>query len=170
MSKFNNFQISKKILTIGIKQSADSHFSPLETKAVYQCDLKSHIGADTLDSVALTNDGLYLFVDGEGHGKGLKHNFFLGFKRNDFPVQTIIGQVLFARLKPLDYSDGEPYDYEIDSITESDIELINKLLAEDLQNVLKEKFIAMYGNVDNPVGYWNFNVHPINIEDIINGG
>lgn len=71
--------------------------------------------------------------------------------------QTIIGDVVFARFKPVDYS-KEIYDYELDDLTESDVKYTNALLEEDIQNLLKEQFIRRYKDVDNPVGYWGFTV------------
>lgn len=127
------------------------------TSLKYRCDIKEVIGCEHIPEMVEIANGLFLLADEEGRMKKLKHNFFAFMCRHATQFQTIIGDVVFARFKPVDYL-KEIYDYELDDLTESDVKYINALLEKDIQNLLKEQFIKRYKDVDNPVGYWGFTV------------
>ena len=97
-------------------------------------------------------NNILLLVDEEGHIKGLPHNFFLSFPNSKhFPVQDIIGTVVFIKTKPLPPLDEEIYDYEVDGLSNEDVELIKKIFTEDNQAKLSKKFDEIYKDRD----YWS---------------
>lgn len=83
---------------------------------------------------------LSIMVDEEGLRKDLKTNFLMAFTSEDFPIQKMVGTVVFIRTKPVPPF-GEIYDYEIDDLTDNDIEVIEKfILSEEHQDELSKKF------------------------------
>lgn len=143
--------MSSKII---VKKPGSPTLEEIETELVYRGDLKEYVGGDPVEMVQISNDGLSLLVDENGMFKRLPHNFFLSFDNTDIPIQTIIGNAVFARFKPLDYSNGDPWDYELCSLTDKDIEVIKNILREDLQETLKKQFLNRYGSVEEPHNYW----------------
>lgn len=127
------------------------------TSLKYRCDLKKVIGCENIPEMVEISNGLFLLADEEGRMKNLKHNFFAFMPHHSTQFQTITGNAVFARFKPVNGL-TEIYDYELDDLTQQDVDFINCLLVEELQNILKERFIKRYKDVDNPVGYWGFTV------------
>lgn len=139
-----------------LKKSNSPTLSIINTKRKYRGDIKELINAERIEIVWLDDSGLCLLVDEDGYGKDLPHSFFLSFVNSAYPVQTIIGNVVFARLKPLDYSNGDPWDYELDSLTDSDIQTIKQILSDDLQTKYRSMFESLYGDTNKPQNYWGF--------------
>ena len=115
----------------------------------YVGDLKEYLNADFYpESVELSSKGLFCCVDEDGYPKNLDFNIFIPTLSPNFPIQRLVGNVVFYRLKPVNYS-GEIYDYEIGELTEKDLEIINKILSEDEQKRYNKMFNVMYNSVDN---------------------
>lgn len=115
----------------------------------YVGDLKEYVNADFYpEFVQLSSSGLYCCVDEDGYPKNLDFNIFIPTLNPNYPIQRLVGNVVFYRLKPVNY-DGEIYDYEIDNLTEKDLEIINQILDEDEQNKYSKMFNAMYNSVDD---------------------
>lgn len=144
-----------------LKESSSPTLLIINTNKKYRGDIKELINAELIEIVRLDDSGLCLLVDEDGYGKDLPHNFFLSFGNSVYPIQTIIGDVVFARLKPLDYSNGEPWDYELESLTESDIQTIKQILRDDVQAKYRSMFENLYGDTNNPQNYWGFTVTSI---------
>lgn len=115
----------------------------------YVGDLKEYVNADFYpEFVQLSSSGLYCCVDEDGYPKNLDFNIFIPTLNPNYPIQRLVGNVVFYRLKPVNY-DGEIYDYEIDNLTEKDLEIINQILDEDEQKRYEKMFNAMYNSVDD---------------------
>lgn len=84
-----------------------------------------------------------LVVDEGGLRKQLPVNFLMKFNNPYYPVQAIVGDVVFIRNKPVDY-DGEIDDWEVVDVTEQDIEVIKGLLHPANQDLLCNEFERMY--------------------------
>lgn len=82
---------------------------------------------------------LFIGVDESGLQKDLSTNFLLSMNNPHFPIQKMVGDVVFVRIKQPE-SPGEIYDYEIVDLTSNDIILINKILDIHYQGYLKSKF------------------------------
>lgn len=103
-------------------------------------------------SDAIATASLFAEAAMKGACKGLPHNFFLSFPNSKhFPVQDIIGTVVFIKTKPLPPLDEEIYDYEVDGLSNEDVELIKKIFTEDNQAKLSKKFDEIYKDRD----YWS---------------
>lgn len=81
---------------------------------------------------------LFCLVDEEGLPKKLPINFLMETNLSNFPIQKMVGTVVFMRVKPLGY---DPYDYEIDTLTPKDVEQIRFTLDFKYQTKLKERFV-----------------------------
>lgn len=113
----------------------------------YQCELKEIIGLNSengemFDRVYLhPNNQLVLLVDEEGILKGLEHNFFIETSSpySHFPMMDIVGDVIFAKFKPLNIFEDN-YDYQLDELTQEDIQIIEQIAkrAEELDNLPQE--------------------------------
>ena len=100
--------------------------------------------------VPMQDGWLFCCVDEEGLLKGLPTNFLMEMNSDKFPLQKIVGDVVFVRCKPVNFFMEEVYDLEIVDLTDTDIEVINDLLSNDTQARLKGQF-KDYGN--NSFGY-----------------
>lgn len=110
----------------------------VETDKIYRGDCaKQYINARA-EFVNLYGQ-LSLGVDEEGLPKELPVNFLLGFDSAYFPVQKMVGTVVFTRVKSVDHM-REIWDYELEDITEGDINYIRHILSEDYQAKLQAKF------------------------------
>lgn len=135
----------KNILIKKVKENKEV----ISTDKRYVGDLKEYLNADFYpESVELSSKGLFCCVDEDGYPKNLDFNIFIPTLSPDFPIQRLVGNVVFYRVKPVNYS-GEIYDYEIGELTEKDLEIINKILSEDEQKRYNKMFNVMYNSVDN---------------------
>ena len=90
--------------------------------------------------VALTTDGLFLACDEDGLAKELPLNFYIEVNSKYFPIQKIVGNAVFVRIKPVDIYTQSIWDYEIEPLTKRDLFLIANILRDDYQGILKKKF------------------------------
>ena len=67
-------------------------------------------------------------VDEDGLPKQLPFNFFMKFNNPRYPIQTIVGDVVFVRCKPCNPYEEEIWDYEVTDVTDSDKEKIEAIL------------------------------------------
>lgn len=123
---------------------------------------RKHFGENiTIQYVPLVCDEygtLWIAVDEDGLGKRLPLNFFLGevdekkfletFTKKFYPVQAIVGDVLFVRTKNYNLLEEEIYDFEIVGLTNEDKQYIEKLLSEDVQARLFFFYQRLYGGDD----------------------
>ena len=105
-----------------------SRIIEVDDKYVTECAKK--FIHDYPEYVHLGNE-LYLFVDGEGLIKELPVNFLLEINSPYFPIQKMVGTVVFIREKPV--GPGEIYDYEVDDLTELDMKLIEFITSSEKQ-------------------------------------
>ena len=64
----------------------------------------------------------------------------------DFPVQMIVGVAVFAKFKPFNpYEDN--YDYQIGSLSDTEIKLINEFLNDGNQAIFEREFKNKYPNM-----------------------
>lgn len=137
--------------------------SPIEfttTTIKYLCDMKKVVGSKYAPETVPLGNGLVMLADEEGRMKRLKHNFYMWLPKSYTPYQSIIGTVVFVRIKPVNPNE-ELYDYEIGDLTEADERIINSIFDEVFQNRLKTEFLKRYKNEDNPEGYWNWRITQI---------
>lgn len=135
-----------------IKKEVNKPCEVIDIDCKYVCDvIKAVPELGYIERVPMENN-ILLLADEEGHIKGLPHNFFLSFPNSKhFPVQDIIGTVVFIKTKPLPPLDEEIYDYEVDGLSNEDVELIKKIFTEDNQAKLSKKFDEIYKDRD----YWS---------------
>lgn len=81
-------------------------------------------------------------VDEDGLPKQLPFNFFLPFENPFFPIQTMVGTVVFVRCKPCDPYEKEIWDYEVTDIKDSDKEKIEKILSPMVQHKMAIDFLT----------------------------
>lgn len=135
-----------------IKKEVNNPCEVIDIDCRYACDvIKAVPELGYIERVPMENN-ILLLADEEGHIKGLPHNFFLSFPSSKhFPVQDIIGTVVFIKTKPLPPLDEGIYDYEVDGLSNEDVELIKKIFTEDNQAKLSKKFDEIYKDRD----YWS---------------
>ena len=85
-----------------IKKEVNNPCEVIDIDCRYVCDvIKAVPELGYIERVPMENN-ILLLADEEGHIKGLPHNFFLSFPNSKhFPVQDIIGTVVFIKTKPL---------------------------------------------------------------------
>lgn len=84
-------------------------------------------------------------VDEDGLPKQLPLNFFMPFNNPHYPVQTIVGDVVFVRCKPCDPYEEEIWDYEVTDVTQNDKKEIEKFLDPVVQRKLGMEFLRGKG-------------------------
>lgn len=82
---------------------------------------------------------LCLAVDEDGLAKELTENFLMEMNSPFWPIQKMVGTVVFLRTKPLPPF-GEIWDYEIEDLRDEDCEFITRILDEEYQKQLKMRF------------------------------
>lgn len=112
------------------------------TDKVYRSEcVKQFIGTDKIaEFVPITNDGLFIGVDEEGLVYDLPVNFLIETNSPYFPIEKMVGTVVFVRIKPIE-SSGEIYDYEVGDLTKKDIAIIDMILSDGYQAFLKKNFV-----------------------------
>lgn len=107
--------------------------------------VKSFIGKDiTVERVYLDGFEFIMGVDEDGLPKELPLNFLMGFNSPHFPVQLIVGDVVFVRNKPCNPYDEEIWDFEVTDVTDSDKEKVEKILDPVVQSHLRSAFRGFY--------------------------
>ena len=97
-----DLQKLKKNKMKAIKKEVNNPCEVIDIDCRYVCDvIKAVPELGYIERVPMENN-ILLLADEEGHIKGSPHNFFLSFPNSKhFPVQDIIGTVVFIKTKPL---------------------------------------------------------------------
>ena len=98
----------------------------VDTKEKYFGDcVRSYLGKDiTVERVYLDGMEFMMGVDEDGLVKQLPLNFLMSMQNPIYPVQYIVGTVVFARCKPCNPYEEEIWDFEVTDVTEEDIKRI----------------------------------------------
>lgn len=112
---------------------------------------KEYIGKrSTVQFISLNNNRtLFIGVDEDGLLKELPVNFLLPTPNPYFPIQKIVGTAVFVKTKPLDEYFGETEDFEIEDLTDEDIEIIKQLLSDEVQKTLELQFCDCKRTIKN---------------------
>lgn len=142
-------------MKIGIKEIG-KELTIVDDNTKYRSDLvKKYIKCDKAEFVPIGKTGLSIAVDEAGLPKELPSNFLISTNSPHWPIQKMVGTVVFTRIKEIDYS-GEIYDYEVTDLTARDIELINNMISRALQQELERKFEDYsYGSVTPVIERFN---------------
>lgn len=103
----------------------------------------------TNEYVHIKVNELAMIVDEEGLVKRLPLNFFMECNSAVYPVQPIVGTVVFCRYKWENPYYKELWDYELMDVTDDDLILVNQMLAPDVQSTLQGRFNDMYRTMYN---------------------
>lgn len=119
----------------------------VESKEKYRSAcVKNFTGKDDpAEFVKLSNDGFFCVgVNENGLPLKLPVNFLIKTKNRDFPIQKIVGTAVFVRCLPADPWSEELWDFEVEDITDKDLEQIKRLLADNRQEELQNVFEDYY--------------------------
>lgn len=90
----------------------------ISTDITYVGDLKKLIDCKFYpESVGIVTTGVICAVDEDGYPNKKEFNAFIPTLSLNFPIQRMVGTMVFYRRKPVDFI-GEIYDYEVDSLKE----------------------------------------------------
>lgn len=109
----------------------------------YRSDVFKEVIKDAyLESVTIYDNPqeasfLAMLVDEDGLLKELPTNFYLELDNPLFPIQKIVGKVMFVRVKKLSLLE-ETYDYEVIDLTEGDKIRLAFIFGDNYQSKLKE--------------------------------
>lgn len=111
----------------------------VDTKEKYFGDcVRSYLGKDiTVERVYLDGMEFIMGVDEDGLMKQLPLNFLMSMQNPVYPVQYIVGTVVFARCKPCNPYEEEIWDFEVADVTEEDIKQIEGYLSDYYQSALR---------------------------------
>lgn len=126
-----------------ILKRANGGVDIVETKKQYRLDAVKEFLTDcmTVEFVWFEREQTFcMAVDEDGLMKQLPNNFFLQTNNPVMPIQPIVGDVVFVRVKPVDDYSKEIWDLEVAECTEEDVTLIKKLLDDKTQAVLAFTF------------------------------
>lgn len=117
----------------------------VETNEKYFGDcVRSFLGENiTVERVYMGGENPFEFimgVDEDGLPKQLPLNFLMEMNNPHYPVQLIVGTVVFVRCKPCNPYEEEIWDYEVADITDSDKERVGKWLDREYQSRLMVAF------------------------------
>ena len=120
----------------------------VDTKEKYFGDcVRNYLGKDiTVERVYLDGMEFIMGVDEDGLMKQLPLNFLMSMPNPIFPVQYIVGTVVFARCKPCNPYEEEIWDFEVTDVTDEDIKRIEGYLSDIRQSSLRLAIKAMYDN------------------------
>ena len=96
----------------------------------YRNELRKLISDEDIipEYVEIVPQQLGMVVDEDGLPKSLPFNFYLATNNPYFPVQEIVGTVVFFRYKWENPFEKEIYDFEVLDVTEKDIELVEDIV------------------------------------------
>lgn len=120
----------------------------MHVNAKYLCNLKKLVAnSDIIEHVPMIpaikeGSPIQICVDEEGHPKGLPFNFYIPVQSDFFPLQKIVGVTVFCKLTLDPYI--ENYDYQVESLSSDEVNLIFEFLGEDNQAVFESEFKKMY--------------------------
>lgn len=126
-------------MKIAIKEvGKDLQIVETDKKYRTECD-KEYTGKDHYVDFVQIGENLLLGVNEDGLALELPINFLLGTTCAHFPIQKMVGTVVFIRTKPVNGWD-EIYDYEVDDLTDEDIARIEHILSSLVQSRLRRQF------------------------------
>ena len=98
---------------------------------------------DLVEFVRLTDNQTFAMgVNEEGMLFDLPVNFLMSMNNHMLPIHEIYGTAVFVRSKYANPFVEEIYDYEVEDLTDADIEFIqNEILNEDIQRKLRERYV-----------------------------
>lgn len=108
--------------------------------------------ADIVQYVSFGNN-IFMGCDEDGLMCDLPFNFYIETNSPVYPLQKIVGDVVFVKVKPINPFIEEVYDYEIIPLTDEDCVYLNKVLDADYQQRLDEAFKG--------VGYSRQNIYVV---------
>lgn len=119
----------------------------VEVDCKYRNEVARLISDDkiTNEYVHIKVNELAMVVDEDGIAKQLPLNFFLETTNPYYPVQAIVGTVVFCRYQWENPWEKELWDYELRDITEDDVATVNKLFSVDRQMRLRKEYARIYG-------------------------
>ena len=126
---------------IAIKEVGEPlRFEYTDKKYRTEC-VQEYIGKENYtEFVSLSSDRLFsLGVDEEGLPKELPVNFFIATHSKHFPIQKMVGTVVFTRVKPVDGLQ-EIWDYELDDLRIDDAISLLSILDNGYQKYLESTF------------------------------
>jgi hypothetical protein len=97
----------------------------------------------TKEYVTIKDKELYMVVDEDGINKNLSLNFLISTNNPFYPVQIIVGDVVFCRIKWENPLEKELYDFEVADITEEDLKEVAELLDVKYQRELATKYFEI---------------------------
>lgn len=102
----------------------------IDFEGKYRTDVEKLIGDGncTMEFVHIVRNEVDMIVDEDGLPKELPFNFFINHM---YPIQAIVGTVVFCRYQWENSDEKEIYDYELRDLTEQDIEYILTLIGVD---------------------------------------
>lgn len=105
--------------------------------------VKEYIGKDEyIEYLRLSEDGtLSLAANENGLPMELPANFLLSTTSPYFPIQVMVGTIVFVRTKYVNVWEKEIWDYEVEDLTDEDIKCIENILAPERQAELKKRFV-----------------------------
>lgn len=107
----------------------------------YECCKQFTGKSDPVEFIKLNKDGTFsLGVNENGLPLELPVNFLIGTNNPYYPIQKIVGTVVFVRCKYVDVLKKEIWDYEVEDLTEEDINYIEEMLNEKYQKELEKRF------------------------------
>lgn len=122
------------------KPNEPAEFVDVEFKYRGECaSLISNEGITT-EFVGIA-DGFAMMVDEDGLPKQLPFNFFINTNSLFFPVQVIVGTVVFCRFQWEDAWQKELWDYELRDATEDDMAAVERMMDGRLQEDLKWRYL-----------------------------
>lgn len=126
----------------------------MHVDAKYLCNLKHLVAnADIVEHVPMIpaiveGSPIQICVDEDGHPKKLPFNFYIPVQSAFFPIQMIVGVAVFAKFKPLNIYEDD-YDYQLDSLNDTEIKLINEFLDGNNQAIFESEFRRRYPNMQS---------------------
>lgn len=99
----------------------------------------------TNEYVHIKVNELAMVVDEDGLAKRLPLNFFLETTNPYYPVQAIVGTVVFCRYQYENPFEKEIWDYELRDVDEDDVAAVNKILDGATQMKLRKEYARIYG-------------------------
>ena len=95
--------------------------------------------ADIVQYVSFGNN-IFMGCDEDGLMRDLPFNFYIETNSPVYPLQKIVGDVVFVKVKPINPFIEVVYDYEIIPLTDEDCVYLNMVLDTDYQQRLDEAF------------------------------
>ena len=97
----------------------------------------------TAEYVTVIDRELSMMVDEEGLIKGLPLNFFVEMNNPFYPVQAIVGTVVFCRFRWENPWEKELWDFELLDVTEGDLQVVEQMLNREDQVALKARYLSI---------------------------